>query len=60
VVKDSVDSDNLKIVEFNLISKVLKKVNYNQQAAADLLGIHRDALSRKMKKHNIIVSRSKE
>ncbi|MEI6091128.1 MAG: sigma-54 dependent transcriptional regulator [bacterium] len=60
VAEEAGDCDNLKIVEFNLINKVLKKFNYNQQAAADALGIHRDALSRKMKKHNIIIGKNKE
>ncbi|MEI7897466.1 MAG: sigma-54 dependent transcriptional regulator [bacterium] len=44
---------NLHALEINTIRKVLQMHNCNQQAAADTLGIHRDALSRKMKKFNI-------
>jgi DNA-binding NtrC family response regulator len=44
---------NLKLIEINTIRKVLQNCKCNQQAAADALGIHRDALSRKMKKYNI-------
>jgi DNA-binding NtrC family response regulator len=54
------DSVNLKLNELYLIQKALKRANYNQQTAADILGIHRDALSRKMKKYNIAVSRNEE
>ncbi|MCX6306118.1 MAG: sigma-54 dependent transcriptional regulator [Bacteroidetes bacterium] len=50
---DEVDSVNLKNNEVRLIQKALKKANYNQQAAANALGIHRDALSRKIKKYAI-------
>jgi len=53
-----VDSVNLKSQEINLIRKALQNCNYNQKAAADMLGITRDALIRKMKKHDITVSRS--
>jgi transcriptional regulator with PAS, ATPase and Fis domain len=44
---------NLKIQEIKAIRNALQHFNYNQQAAADALGIHRDALSRKIKKYNI-------
>jgi DNA-binding NtrC family response regulator len=54
------DSVNLKSNELYLIQKALKRANYNQQTAADILGIHRDALGRKMKKYNIAVSRNEE
>lgn len=54
------DSVNLKMNELNLIQKALKRSRYNQQAAADALGIHRDALSRKMKKYNIIITKREE
>jgi len=47
------DSVNLKLNELNLIQKALAMAKFNQQAAADALGIHRDALSRKMKKYDI-------
>lgn len=54
------DSVNLKMNELNLIQKALKRSRYNQQVAADALGIHRDALSRKMKKYNIIITKREE
>ena len=50
---ESDNSVNLKINELYLIQKALSKARYNHQAAADALGIHRDALGRKMKKYNI-------
>ncbi|MDA3817426.1 MAG: sigma-54 dependent transcriptional regulator [Prolixibacteraceae bacterium] len=49
---------NLKMNEINLIRKVLKSCDYNQQEAADTLGIHRDALSRKLKKYNININKT--
>jgi DNA-binding protein Fis len=52
------DIVDLKSLEINMIRRVLKKCNYNQQAAADMLGIHRDALSRKLKKYSINISKS--
>ncbi|MCK9424284.1 MAG: sigma-54 dependent transcriptional regulator [Bacteroidales bacterium] len=51
--EDATFSVNLKMHEVNMIRKTLQTCNYNKQAAADALGIHRDALSRKMKKFNI-------
>ncbi|MEI7725687.1 MAG: sigma-54 dependent transcriptional regulator [Bacteroidota bacterium] len=51
--EESDNSVNLKINELYLIQKALSKARYNHQAAADALGIHRDALGRKMKKYNI-------
>jgi DNA-binding NtrC family response regulator len=56
--ESQVDSVNLKTQEINLIRKALQNCNYNQKAAADMLGITRDALIRKMKKYEITVSRS--
>ena len=53
-------SVNLKMNEIVLIRKALCKSRYNQQAAADALGIHRDALSRKMKKYNISIGKNEE
>ena len=50
---DNADSVNLKIHEIKMIGKALEVCNFNHQATADALGIHRDALSRKMKKYNI-------
>ncbi len=52
---DFVDLKNLEILN---IRRALKSCSYNQQAAADALGIHRDALSRKMKKYNISINRN--
>jgi DNA-binding NtrC family response regulator len=49
---------NLKILEINMIRKVLQNCKYNQQAAADALGIHRDALNRKLKKYDITLGKS--
>ncbi len=48
---------NLKLNEIKMIRKALQNCKYNLQAAADALGIHRDALSRKLKKYNILVTR---
>jgi DNA-binding NtrC family response regulator len=50
------ESANLKTHEIRLIQKALKTANYNQKAAADILGITRDALIRKMKKYNVNIS----
>lgn len=49
---------NLKMLEISMIRKVLQKCRYNQQATADALGIHRDALTRKLKKYNITLGKS--
>jgi len=43
--------------ESMLIRQALSNCNFNQSAAADILGISRDALIRKMKKHHIIISK---
>ena len=52
------DLVNLKANEIQIIQKALHSVKYNQKAAADILGITRDALIRKMKKYNIIINKS--
>ncbi len=57
---ENADSVNLRNNELILIQKALQRANFNQQAAADFLGIHRDALSRKIKKYNIPISKSEE
>ncbi|MCL3782194.1 sigma-54-dependent Fis family transcriptional regulator [Prolixibacteraceae bacterium JC049] len=54
---DQKQSFNLKETEIQLIHAALKSNNYNQTAAAMLLGISRDALIRKMKKHNIFIKK---
>ncbi len=52
------DLVNLKANEIQIIQKALHIVKYNQKAAANNLGITRDALIRKMKKYNIIINKS--
>jgi DNA-binding NtrC family response regulator len=54
----AVDMVNLKNNEIQMIQKALQSVKYNQKAAADILGITRDALIRKMKKYNIRINKS--
>jgi DNA-binding NtrC family response regulator len=56
-LKNDTNSINLKKNELHLIEKALKVSNYNQKAAANVLGITRDALIRRMKKHEITISR---
>lgn len=51
---------NLKGYEKMIIRKVLRRTNFNQSSAADILGITRDALIRKMKKYDISISRVEE
>lgn len=51
------DVVDLRLNENKMIRKALQICKYNQQAAADALGIHRDALSRKMKKYNININK---
>jgi len=51
---------NLKMHETTLIRKALQTCKCNQQAAADALGITRDALIRKMKKYEISVVKIEE
>jgi len=54
------DMVDLKMNEIKLVRKALQSCKYNQKAAADMLGITRDALIRKMKKYDITVSRGEE
>ena len=51
---------NLKSQEIKIIRKALQNSKYNQQATADILGITRDALIRKMKKYEISVTKNEE
>jgi len=51
---------DLRLNEIKMIRKALQICKYNQQATADALGIHRDALSRKMKKYNINIGKTEE
>jgi DNA-binding NtrC family response regulator len=55
VAAEKTDNDtiNLQMLEISLIRKVLHSCKYNLQSAADQLGLHRDALSRRMKKYHI-------
>lgn len=57
-VEQYTESVNLKSNEIQIIQKALQSVNYNQKAAADVLGITRDALIRKMKKYNIRINKT--
>jgi DNA-binding NtrC family response regulator len=49
------DLVDLRTNEIKMIRKALQVCKFNQQATADALGIHRDALSRKIKKYNISI-----
>ena len=51
---------HLKTQEIKIIRKALQNNKYNQQATADILGITRDALIRKMKKYDISVTKNDE
>lgn len=44
---------NIKELEKNMIIEVLKKCNYNKTKAAQILGIHRNSLIRKIKKYKL-------
>jgi DNA-binding NtrC family response regulator len=57
---EKIDSINLKTLEINMVRKALQSSKYNQSAAADMLGITRDALIRKMKKYDIAVSKGED
>jgi DNA-binding NtrC family response regulator len=54
------DIADLKNNEIIIIRKALQKSKYNQKVAADILGITRDTLIRKMKKYDITVTRSEQ
>jgi len=56
--EEAIDSLVLKTNEIMLIQKALVRSKFNIQEAADILGIHRDALSRKMVKYNISICKS--
>ena len=58
--EDNTESVNLKIIEIRAIRQALQSAKFNQQIAADALGIHRDALSRKMKKYKITLKKNEE
>jgi len=59
---DETEAPPLKIstleeAETDLIQRALKQTGYNQKATATMLGISRDALIRKLKKHHIHIKR---
>ncbi|MCK9422977.1 MAG: sigma-54 dependent transcriptional regulator [Bacteroidales bacterium] len=58
--EEDIESIDLRVHEITLIRKALSRSKFNLQAASDALGIHRDALSRKMKKYNIKINRVEE
>lgn len=58
VISEINDPANLKTNEVRSIMDALENCNYNQKAAAGILGISRDSLIRKMKKYNITVSKT--
>jgi DNA-binding NtrC family response regulator len=63
VVEATVQKDgivNLKNQEIKMIRKTLQSCKYNQKATADILGITRDALIRKMKKYEITVGKHED
>ncbi len=51
---------DLKLNEIKMIRKALQICKYNQTCTADMLGITRDALIRKMKKYDITVIKGEE
>lgn len=55
--KQSEVNFNLEENELSLIRLALKEKNYNQNKTAELLGITRDSLIRRLKKYGIVVSR---
>lgn len=55
---DETADESLKAHEIKLVRMALQKCKFNQKAAADLLGISRDALIRKMKKYKITINKS--
>ena len=60
VKKPKQENLDLKSVETDLLKNALKISNYNQKAAAEILGITRHALIRKMKKFNINIIKSQD
>ena len=60
VATEEPDLVNLKMNEIRIIRKVLKTNSFNIQETADALGIHRDALSRKLKKYDIAIGKKEE
>jgi DNA-binding NtrC family response regulator len=54
------DVEDLKNNEIRMIRKALQNCKYNQKVTAEVLGITRDTLIRKMKKYNITIRRGEE
>lgn len=52
------DHIDLQAKEADIIREVLRNSKYNQSASAEVLGISRDALIRKMKKYDICISKT--
>jgi DNA-binding NtrC family response regulator len=52
-LQTSVGTLNLEAIECQAIKEALRKTNNNQTHAAELLGIHRDTLRRKMTEHKL-------
>jgi DNA-binding NtrC family response regulator len=57
IMDEKTEIFNLKMLDIAMVRKALLSCNYNQTIAADLLGITRDSLIRKMKKYDISVSK---
>ena len=53
IIENNSESLNLRSIEVSSIKKALKVNSYNQKSTAEVLGISRDALIRKMRKHEI-------
>jgi len=56
-LKPAMENLDLQLNEMNLIKKALNATNYNQNQAAKLLGISRDALIRRLKKFKITIQK---
>ncbi len=52
-VSNELDKKTIADVEKTHIEKILKECDYNQLKAAEVLGVHRNTLSRKIKEYNI-------
>jgi DNA-binding NtrC family response regulator len=57
-VENNTDIASLKSIEVDMIRKALLQSQFNQKAAAEILGITRDAMIRKMKKYNISIGKT--
>ncbi|MDP2724030.1 MAG: sigma-54 dependent transcriptional regulator [Bacteroidales bacterium] len=57
ILHENKESLNLKRAEMAMVRKALQNCQCNQQATAEVLGITRDALIRKMKKYSIVINK---